>query len=90
MPLAFCVGFALLVAHVHLAMPTGTRMIQARRALQAPLVQLDRMSAYGADGRRFESCTGCFGVLGGNSASGQHMGAKFPYFVSFVGAVGSA
>ena len=26
----------------------------------APLVQLDRMSAYGADGRRFESCTGCF------------------------------
>jgi hypothetical protein len=25
----------------------------------APLVQLDRMSAYGADGRRFESCTGC-------------------------------
>ena len=28
---------------------------------QAPLVQLDRMSAYGADGRRFESCRGCFG-----------------------------
>ena len=28
--------------------------------VEAPLVQLDRMSAYGADGRRFESCTGCF------------------------------
>ena len=27
---------------------------------RAPLVQLDRMSAYGADGRRFESCMGCF------------------------------
>ena len=27
---------------------------------QAPIVQLDRMSAYGADGRRFESCMGCF------------------------------
>ena len=27
--------------------------------LKAPLVQLDRMSAYGADGRRFESCRGC-------------------------------
>ena len=27
---------------------------------EARLVQLDRMSAYGADGRRFESCTGCF------------------------------
>ena len=26
---------------------------------QAPIVQLDRMSAYGADGRRFESCWGC-------------------------------
>ena len=26
----------------------------------ARLVQLDRMSAYGADGRRFESCMGCF------------------------------
>ena len=25
----------------------------------APLVQLDRMSGYGADGRRFESCKGC-------------------------------
>ena len=25
---------------------------------RARLVQLDRMSAYGADGRRFESCTG--------------------------------
>ena len=29
-------------------------------SIQAPLVQLDRMSAYGADGRRFESCMGCF------------------------------
>ena len=33
----------------------GTRIV-------APLVQLDRMSAYGADGRRFESCTGCSSV----------------------------
>ena len=30
--------------------------------VQAPLVQLDRMSAYGADGRRFESCTGCYAI----------------------------
>ena len=30
----------------------------------APLVQLDRMSAYGADGRRFESCTGCLHFCG--------------------------
>ena len=37
---------------------------------QARLVQLDRMSAYGADGRRFESCSGCFlsGIGGSNPA----------------------
>ena len=29
-------------------------------SFRAPLVQLDRMSAYGADGRRFESCRECF------------------------------
>ena len=37
--------------------PTTTKL---RPKYQAPLVQLDRMSAYGADGRRFESCRGCF------------------------------
>jgi hypothetical protein len=31
-----------------------------RASGMAPLVQLDRMSAYGADGRRFESCTGWY------------------------------
>ena len=36
----------------------GVRLV----CLAAPLVQLDRMSAYGADGRRFESCTGCYGL----------------------------
>ena len=36
------------------------RAARARNTDRAPLVQLDRMSAYGADGRRFESCTGCF------------------------------
>ena len=33
---------------------------ESKNTATAPLVQLDRMSAYGADGRRFESCTGCF------------------------------
>ena len=33
--------------------------VRPSSASRAPLVQLDRMSAYGADGRRFESCMGC-------------------------------
>ena len=36
----------------------------------APLVQLDRMSAYGADGRRFESCRECFVMI--DFATSEH------------------
>ena len=53
-----------LVAHADLGGGCGggarIRAERARLTSRAPLVQLDRMSAYGADGRRFESCTGCF------------------------------
>ena len=41
-------------------------MLEAKKRVDeavAPLVQLDRMSAYGTDGRRFESCTGWYFFL---------------------------
>ena len=45
------------------ATSSGESLRDEHGTFTAPLVQLDRMSAYGADGRRFESCTGCVHVL---------------------------